>query len=233
MTNMTIPVITGIALAAALLPQPGRADGAELVESQCADCHALAQPDYDALGLDERAARVGPPLHYAGNKFRADWLVDWLQQPQRLRPGGVFAPAHAVSTPEGDVIDADTLIEHPALNASDAEAAAGYLMTLRPFDHLIEREDYAPGTVALRMGQMNFSKFKGCDSCHQDTPDFGGFSGPELYTAWQRLQPAFISSYIADPTAWDPHTMMPRGALNADEVHKLADYLKALAEEQP
>jgi cytochrome c2 len=103
-------------------------------------------------------------------------------------------------------------------------------MSLRPFDALVAAQAYEPGTIALRLGQMNFSKFKGCDSCHRDSPDVGGISGPELYTAWERLQPAFISAYISDPTAWDPHTMMPRGSLAPEEVYKLANYLKAVAE---
>lgn len=227
----TIASAAGVLSAALALADAAAADGAAVVAAQCGGCHALERPD-EALGLAERAQRKAPPLHYAGNKFREDWLVRWLQDPVTIRPGGVFAPAHAVSTPEGDMIDEDTLPEHPVLGADEAKAVARHLMTLRPHDDLIAAQSYEPGTVALRMGQMNFSKFKGCDSCHQDTPDFGGVSGPELYTAWERLQPAFITSYIADPTAWDPNTMMPRGSLNAAEVHKLADYLKALAEEE-
>ena len=80
------------------------------------------------------------------------------------------------------------------------------------------------------MGQMNFGKFKGCDACHQDAPGEGGLSGPELYTAWQRLQPAFIASYMGNPVAWDPHTLMPKGDLNAASVKKIADYLKVIGE---
>jgi mono/diheme cytochrome c family protein len=232
MKTITIASVAGILASAALaVPDSAAADGAGLAAAQCAACHDLERPDYEALGLAERAERKAPPLFYAGNKFREEWLVAWLQDPRRIRPGGVFAPAHAVGTPEGDVIDEETLADHPALRADDAEAVAEHLMALRPFDDLLAAQGYEPGSVPLRLGQMNFSKFKGCDSCHQDAPDFGGFSGPELYTAWERLQPAFIASYIADPTAWDPNTMMPRGSLNAEEVHKLADYLKALAEE--
>lgn len=217
--------------AALLLPASVLADTAVDAEASCGGCHMLEPPAAAALTLEERMERKAPPLFYAGNKFREEWLAAWLVAPERIRPGGVFSPAHTVSTPEGDAIDASTLPEHPALDAGEAAAMAAYLMTLTPFDDLLAQQSYTPGTVAVRMGQLNFSKFKGCDSCHQDEPDFGGVSGPELYTAWQRLQPAFISAYIDDSTAFDRHTMMPKSGLNAEEVHKLADYLKAIGEE--
>lgn len=219
------------ACAAMLLPGVSRGDTREEVQAGCGGCHALEQPDYAALGIDERAEREGPPLFYAGNKFREEWLVAWLAAPERIRPAGVFAPAHTVATAEGDAVDESTLIEHPVLAPGEAESVAAYLMSLKPFDALLAAQTYEPGTIALRMGQMNFSKFKGCDSCHRDEPGYGGVSGPELYTAWARLQPAFISAYIADPTVFDAHTMMPNGGLNDTEVHKLADYLKALSDE--
>jgi hypothetical protein len=217
----------------ACLPLAAQADPPTLVQEKCAACHALAAPDYAAGGLAERVHRKAPPLHYAGNKFRREWLVVWLQSPARIRPAGVFPPAHAQGTAKGDVVDPARLPAHPALPAAEAESAADYLMTLRPLEKLLQAETYAPGGIALRLGQMNFGKFKGCDGCHQDAPGRGGVSGPELHTAWQRLQPAFISSYIGNPTAWDPHSMMPGADLNADAVHKLADYLKALGEKQP
>jgi cytochrome c2 len=208
------------------------ADPAALVQEKCAGCHSLEAPDA-AAGPAERAQRKAPPLHYAGNKFRRDWLAAWLQKPVRIRPAGVFPPAHAQSTPKGDVVDPAALPAHPALPAAEAQAAADHLMTLKPLEKLIQSERYEPGGIALRMGQMNFGKFKGCDGCHQDAPERGGVSGPELYTAWQRLQPRFISAYIGNPVAWDPHSMMPGAEMNADNVHKLANYLKAIGEKQP
>lgn len=209
------------------------ADPAALVQQKCATCHAVKAPDYAKLGLAERIERKAPPLHYAGDKFRRDWLVKWLQKPTRIRPAGVFPPAKAQSTPKGDVVDEASLPAHPALDAAEAQAAAEFLMSLHANAKLIEAETYEPGSIALRLGEMNFGKFRGCNACHQDMPGRGGVSGPELYTAWQRLQAKFISAYIANPVAWDPHTMMPAAELSPDAVHKLANYLKAIGEKQP
>lgn len=231
---LRISLLALIGLGLPLAAQAGTADaGAQIVQQQCAACHALQAPDYTARGIQERIERKAPLLHYAGNKFQRAWLVAWLQKPARIRPAGAFPAAHTRATADGDVIDPGSLAPHPVLPAAEAEQVADYLLTLRPFDALIQAETYQPGSISLSLGQMNFGKFKGCDACHQDEAGYGGISGPELYTAWQRLQPAFISSYIGNPLAWDPHTMMPRTGMNSDEVHKLANYLKAIAEGQP
>lgn len=218
----TALLMTGISLSA-------NAAAPSEVQAQCASCHALTH-DYATASLLERADRKAPPLDYAGNKFRRDWLVNWLQNPVRIRPAGDFPPLHVKSGANGDTIDASTLVEHPALPADQAESVADWLMSLKPFNALISAETYEPGTIAERMGQMNFGKFKGCDACHQDAPGQGGLSGPELYSAWERLQPAFIASFMGDATAWDPHTLMPQGELNAASVKKIADYLKVIGE---
>lgn len=220
------------AMLAAVVPLAANADAAGDVQQQCGTCHALKH-NYATSAIQERAERKAPPLDYAGNKFQRAWLVSWLQNPVRIRPAGVFPPAHLKEGPDGDAIDATSLPKHPAVPAAQAEAMADYLLTLKPFDSLIKAETYQSGTIAERMGKMNFGKFKGCDACHQDASNSGGVSGPELYTAWKRLQPAFISSYIGNPVAWDPHTMMPKGDANADAVHKLANYLKVIGEKQP
>lgn len=219
-----------LALAALLPLAAAQADVVADAQEQCASCHALTH-DYASAGAAERIVRKGPPLDFAGNKFNRDWLVAWLQEPVRIRPAGIFPPAVAQPGPDGDVVDLATLPAHPALSAEQAEAMADHLMTLKPFDDLIAADTWEPGSIALRMGKMNFGKFKGCDGCHQDAPDNGGVSGPELYSAWARLQPAFISSYISNSVAWDPNTMMPVADAKADAVHKIANYLKVIGEE--
>ena len=119
---------------------------------------------------------------------------------------------------------------HPAVDAPAAKQIADYLMTLTPNTALLAKEDYTPGRVSARIGAMDFVKFKGCSGCHKDTPKYGGFSGPELHTAWQRLQPPFIVSYIRDPAAWEPRTLMPNKHLNTAGIHKLANYLRTIGE---
>jgi len=203
---------------------------AQYMENNCISCHALKKPDYKSLGISERIERKGPPLFFSGNKFRKEWLVSWLQKPVRIRSGGSFPPSHTVVTDEGDVINIKTLKGHPVVSKQLSELIADYLMQFRPNDALIEQENYQAKPISMVMGKMNFNKFKGCAACHSDSKGSGGVSGPELYTSWKRLQPAFISSYIKNPIAWDAHSMMSKKHLKDKDIHKLVNYLKIIKE---
>ncbi len=222
-----------IALLGVCLPWTAAADGAALAESRCAGCHALAATEHGDTGAVARAERRAPPLHYAGDKYRAEWLETWLQAPVRIRPAGYFPPAHVRHDADGDRVDPASLPEHPALDPAEASAVTGFLMTLRAADGLVDPDAYEPGSVALRMGMLDFRKFKGCNACHQDAPGEGGVSGPEVFTAWQRLQPAFLFSYVKNPAAWDSASMMPVPDMNDAAVAKLVNYLKVIGEPQP
>lgn len=218
-------------LTTAFVPLTGQAGPEEIVAEQCASCHALERPDYETLGRAERLTRKAPPLYFAGNKYRQEWLEQYLQSPYTIYPSGYFPQSAVSSTADGDVPDVAALHQHMQLAENDAVAVAGYLMELRPHDDLIAQDTYEPGTVAKRMGTMDFRKFKGCDACHQDATDNGGFSGPRLYDAWTRLQPAYISSFMLHSNEWDPNSIMPVPQMNEQAIHKLIHYLRALGDE--
>jgi len=225
-----LALLLALAAASAAASTAGAAaEVSERVAADCGGCHDLRGPADDSLAA--RSQRKAPPLFYAGNKFREDWLVAWLQNPTRIRPAGDFPPAHVTTTPRGDVVDAASLAAHPSLEATAAAEVASYLMTLRPNDALTAQEDYTPGKISKRMGAMDFVKFKGCAACHKDTPKLGGLSGLELHTAWQWLQPEYITSYIRDPAAWEPRSLMPNLQLESGPIHKLANYLRAIGED--
>lgn len=213
-----------------LLPMLVQADGGDVATSRCAQCHAIQKPA--SASIDERLQRKAPPLYYAGNKYRKEWLVQWLQSPQTIHPAGYFPHTAVKSTPDGDVAAPEKLHKHLSLDSANAVAVADYLMSLRPHDDLLAKDNYSPGSVSKRLGQMDFRKFKGCNACHQDAPGEGGLSGPVLHNAWQRLQPGFISSFVQNPTAWDPNSMMPVPQMNEGAVHKLVNYLRAIGGEQ-
>jgi len=204
-------------------------DGDAILAQRCSDCHNLKGPAPQTL--KDLWGRKGPDLFYAGNKYRQEWLVAWLQKPQRIRPAGMYYRDHIKPGPKRDVVDPTTLSDHVALNADEASAVATALMKLTPNAALIGAEKLEPGTISKTMGEMVFDKFLGCIACHQIEPDYGGMSGPELYTAARRLQPQFIASYIRSPQAWDPKIWMPNKHVTDTNIVKLVHYLDDLSKE--
>lgn len=205
------------------------ADGKAILQQECAGCHNLAGPAPQTLHAVWD--RKGPDLFYAGNKYRQEWLAAWLQKPQRIRPAGEFYGKHIKPGVKSDEIDAATLQDHMSLPKDDAVAVASELMKLKPHDDLISKEKIEAGTVSQQMGEMAFDKFLGCMACHLIEPGYGGFSGPELYTAGKRLQPEYIASFIRSPQAWDPKIWMPNKHVSEANIQKLVHYLELLSKE--
>lgn len=219
-----LPLLTLI-LTWPIAPVAGHAEEIPAGANGCLTCHQVA------AGSDG-TVQSAPPLFYAGNKFNREWLENWLQAPVRIRPAGGFFADHVVTLDEGDSIDIASLAPHPSVDAAEVKQLTDWLMGLRPYDQLIaESGEYSPAPISPRLGAMDFVKFKGCGGCHRDTPEYGGVSGPELYTAWQRLQPEFIVSYIKNPRAWNQQSSMPDRNLQDGQIHKLVNYLKSLHKE--
>jgi mono/diheme cytochrome c family protein len=200
-----------------------------MLQKDCASCHNITGPV--AQTLKEAFAKKGPDLSYAGNKYHQEWIVSWLQKPQRIRPAGMYYGDHIKPGAKGDEIDPATLTDHAFLSKADATAIAAELMKLKPHDDLIAKEKIEPGTIDKMMGEMNFDKFWGCMACHLIEPDFGGLSGPELYTAGKRLQPEFIASFIRNPQAWEPKTWMPNKGVSEGGIQKMVYYFQWLSKE--
>ena len=213
-------------------PVDAAEDGKEILKLRCAACHDLKGPA--PATIHQLWARDAPDLFYAGNKFRRQWLVDWLGMPVRIRPAGENYLRHIKPTSKYDILYGKVLrpLIHPRLTPAEANAVADELMKLKPHDDLLK--GYKLDTskqVTLDQGEVLFDKVYGCFSCHQIEPGFGGFTGPEVYTAGRRLQPAFMLSYITSPQHWDPKIWMPNGRVKPDDLQKIVNYLILLSKE--
>ncbi len=217
-------------------------DGAAILKNRCASCHDLKGPAPQTIR--ELWKRDAPDLFYAGNKFRREWLVEWLQKPVRIRPAGVNYLRNINSTPpksqkgkagrKFDVLWGEVLrpLKHVKLNRAEAEAAADALMDLRPHYELVAGKKLdSKVKVTLDSGELLIDKVYGCLSCHQIEPGYGGYTGPELYTAGARLQPEFLLSYIDRPKNWDPKIWMPNMHVKPDDLQKIVHYLILLSKE--
>lgn len=197
---------------------------------QCAECHALTKPA-DA-SVDRLWTRKGPDLWYAGDKFNREWLVDWLQAPTAIRPGGVLWFKHAKPGEPRDTLDTTAVAKHMAVDAATAAKLADALMALKS-GGLVPEGAYKPEGLNMMMAKMAFGKLRGCVACHQDKPGQGGLSGPALYDAGKRLRPDFILAYTKNPQAFDPHVWMPTLTLTDTDLQRLTGYVASLGKENP
>lgn len=204
------------------------ADVGDLLKTQCAQCHDFTGPA--PATLQAMWSRKGPDLFYAGNKYNAAWVEQWLQKPTRIRPAGMFYADNVKPGTKRDEIDESKLVTHPALSAADAKAVTGALMQFKANSELIKPGEYQPGTLSVQSGEMLFDKFRGCLACHEIEPGYGGLSGPEVYTAAKRLNADYMISYMRNPHAWEPKSFMPNKRLADTDLQKFVHYFRALAE---
>lgn len=183
-------------LATAQLAEKGRVAVERL---GCARCHASAFPAV-------RALPPAPSLADAGRRLRRGWLLHWLDDPARVRPG-----AHM-----------------PALFAADR---SGFVERWLVADHLLSssvKEKPADRPGDHRLGRRMFVGL-GCAACHL-LPDAEspGRSDPERTTLTglrDRLPPAELAAFLADPHTRYPDGRMPRLPIPAGDARNLAAYL--------
>jgi len=143
----------------------------------------------------------------------------------------MFYGNHIKPGKKNDEIDTTSLVKHPHLSSEDATSVAAELNTPKHNQALVKAGDYQPGSISITLGEMIFDKFKGCLACHQIEPGYGGVSGPEVYTAANRLQEDYLISFMRNPQAWEPKTFMPNKNLKEKDLQKLVHYLRALSQE--
>ncbi len=204
--------------------------GKVVFEAQCQSCHDLTEKAPETL--KQLWERKGPDLSSAGIKYKSAWLNEWLQNPTRIRPAGMFYGNHIKTGKKTDVVDPSGLVNHPRLSSEQASQVVEMLMTLKRNENLVTSGEYRPGSIPMMLGEMMFDKFKGCLACHQIEPGYGGLSGPEMYTAANRLQEDYLISFMRNPQSWEPKSIMPNKNLKETDLQKLVHYLRALSKEK-
>jgi len=200
------------------------AAGLKVMEkNECASCHQLTR--HETAGM----WRKGPALYYAGSKYNQRWLKEWLQHPKQIRPSGMFYLDHVESGRSRDMVRKTSFDEHVRLTAIEADQVASILAGKRAKGALLKVEKLDPTISAGAAGELLFDKGNGCMACHRIAPDFGGLSGPELYTAGKRLKPEFMLSFTRQPRLWDHKTYMPARDLSEEDLQKLVNYIISLS----
>lgn len=173
-------------------------------------CLAVAQPcaaDPATLPPEESVPPLGvtaPPLTALRDKIAdPNWLVAWLLQPSRLRPG-TSMPDHGLTADESQVI-------------------AAYLWA---GNRLPDKGATAWRGGDPRRGEQLFV-LRGCRGCHALTPSAPSISTrvPNLAGIGLKVRGDWLFNWLKSPRAYNPRSAMPRLALSDDDIRHLTAFL--------
>ena len=154
---------------------------------------------------------LAPDLSYEGSRTSRAWLVDFLKNPQTLRPTLILRmPQFNMSDHEASVIADyfEMVLQHPDVNSAS-----------------FERSEFTPQMAVL--GKELYEIKYQCQACHTVGAS-GGYVGPSLNNAGNWLTPAWIEAWLRNPQSLVPGTIEPHRAFTDVEVKALTAYLLTL-----
>lgn len=227
-TCLVIALILSAALATSHQSLAGAAEGGRIFkEKGCGGCHAVTGPA-KFKSIEERLKKKGPDLWFAGNKFKEEWLREWLKKPVAIR---------AV---KWGTLEAGNE-KHMSLSENEAKETATYLVSL--IDKYTAKGVVNEGKKLSRSKELKaktlFEKKQACYACHK-TPVkrgtkvvrvVGGFTGPTFVDVGERLKGDWIYSFLKEPQTYEPFGRMPvygdqvQDKFSDEELKLLAEYL--------
>jgi mono/diheme cytochrome c family protein len=196
---MLPPSLTAAAKAESDYEPAGRA-GKLMYDLACFSCHRI----------NGHGGTMAPDLSWEGSSVQRQWLVEFLKNPNTLRPALIRR------MPKFNLNDADT------------NELTDYIMTVYQnpaIDHdSMPLSGYAQGQVELGK-QLFYGKYA-CQSCHiVDTKSDKGYIGPTLTHVGSRLTAAWIFQWMKNPQALRPGTVEPNRAMSDDDARALTAFL--------
>ncbi|MBN1591239.1 MAG: c-type cytochrome, partial [Pirellulales bacterium] len=169
---------------------------------------AAARLIYPAAVADARAAgvnvtgmeiwgRLPPPLVGEGAKVQTDWLVDYLVDPQPIRPAAILKMPKYV------------------LSADELDKLADFFAARSGVSRIAGVGSVSPGPAGQRDNAMRLitDRKTFCAKCHVIGDYRPGETAttfaPDLQDAGRRLRPEYVRRWLAHPKAVLPYTSMP------------------------
>jgi cytochrome c1 len=180
--------------------EPAGKAGKLMTDLACFSCHRI----------NGHGGTMAPDLTWEGSSVQRQWLVEFLKNPNTLRP---------------------SLIRRmPKFNLSDSETneLTDYIMTVYQ-SPAVDRDamplsGYPQGQVELGR-QLFYGKYS-CQGCHiVDTKTDKGYIGPTLTHVGSRLTAAWIFQWMKNPQALRPGTAEPNRAMSDDDARALTAFL--------
>ena len=159
---------------------------------------------------------LAPDLTFEGSRAQHKWIVDFLKNPQTLRPTLTFRmPQFNIPIEEATVL-ADYLtmvMQTPNVNLAGTD-----------------RKAFTPQMVSL--GKQLYEVKYQCQSCHT-IGSTGGYVGPNLTNAGNWMNPAWIEEWLKDPQSLVADSIEPRRNFTDQERTALTAYLMTLKQSGP
>lgn len=178
--------------------RPDGAAGQLYDKFRCSTCHTFRG----------NGGTLAPDLSYEGSRSNREWLVQFLMNPQTIRP------SLTVRMPRF------------GMTRADAETLADYISsTLQKAEVKPASAHFTP-EMAER-GKSLFETKYACQSCHT-IGSSGGYVGPSLNGAGDWLTPAWIESWLRNPQALVPGASEPKQPISENEIRDITAYLLTL-----
>ncbi len=154
---------------------------------------------------------LAPDLSFEGSRAQRRWIIDFLKNPQTLRPTLTLRMPQFNMTDDEAVVIADYLglaLQSPRVDVSS-----------------VDPKEFTSGQAAL--GKQLFEVKYQCQSCHT-IGAAGGYVGPNLNNVGNWLNAAWIEAWLKDPQSLVPGTIEPQRSFTDPEVQALTAYLVTL-----
>lgn len=162
----------------------------------CTGCHETSPFDH--------LTRTGPKLNSVAQKVKNDWLYRWVR-----RPADYLPPTHM-----------------PDFRFTDEEvrAVTDHLLLVMN-ERALPPAPPAPEDLdrAWQNGRELFQVAR-CITCHA-IEGKGGDIGPDLYRSASKLDRDWLFTWLDNPPAWDPETLMPHFRFSPAERLDLIEYI--------
>jgi mono/diheme cytochrome c family protein len=173
---------------------------------KCYVCHRL-----NGFG-----STLAPDLSFEGSRAPRNWIVQFLKNPQTLRPMLTFRmPQFNMTDRESSLIADYTVmvLQSPSVNLGSASS-----------------KEFTSEMV--RLGRELYEVKYQCQSCHT-IGSSGGYVGPNLSNVGNWMNAAWIEKWLKDPQALVPGSIEPRREFTDREVTALTAYLSTLRQSSP
>jgi mono/diheme cytochrome c family protein len=184
--------------------QPAGHAGKLMTELACLSCHKI----------NGRGGDMAPDLTLEGSSVQRHWLIDFLRNPNTLRP---------------------SLIRRmPRFNLSDSDNKELTDYILAVYQSPSIDSDFAlpaSSPASIEHGRQLFYSKYACQSCHiADTKTDKGYIGPTLTQVGSRLTPGWLYAWMKNPQALRPGATEPNQNMSDEDARALTAFLMSLKE---